>query len=208
MVGIAVVVVLYAVFVTTQILAYKSASTKHVVSAQEFESLRPTQGFYRVEGGRMAWERVEGGTFFVGGTVIRKATYRSYLPFMDLKTDNLILLIEMIGDDANPVSLHENVLPPGAVPAAETVEGTLYSSDEMDADVLQDFATRHFPIPPGTPVLRLFDMPTNKGMIHRIEIATVVMLLIVVAPFISIFMSGGGKPKKRRPEKYAPSWRR
>jgi hypothetical protein len=208
--GIALVVVLYAVFVVTQLLGYKALSTKHVVTAEEFESTRPTRGYYRVTGGRMGYERTEGGTYFIGGTVMRTASYRAYIPFMDMKTNNLILLVEIIGDDANPKIFHEKILEPGTKPTAEDVEGTLYPSEDLDAGVQSDFASRNYPIPPGTPVLRMFDGPDKGPVYKRIALATVLMLLLVAAPFISMFLSGGlggGKPKKRRPDKFVPSWR-
>jgi hypothetical protein len=158
----------------------------------------------------MGYERTEGGTYFVGGTVMRTASYRAYIPFMDMNTDKLILLIEIIGDDANPKIYHEKILEPGTKPTAEDVEGTLYPSDELDASVLQDFASRNFAIPPGTPVIRMFDAPTSGPMVKRIALATVVLLLVMASPFIGMFLSGGfggGKPKKRQPDKFVPSWR-
>ena len=193
----------WIVFLVTQLSAYSAISRLNRMNAEQIAEIQPTQGYYEVSGGRMAYEWTVGDSYTTGSITARSTEFISYVPYeIPGQPNKLAMLVRLSGEGASPDVLYKL----WKDKSLSTWTGTMRPLTDADPKVLAQFADKHrYAVPPGTPILVAYDNPNPTALRNRIILATVIALLVSAIPFAAIYLKP--KPKKRRPSN-VPTWRK
>lgn len=197
------VLLVWLIYLFSQIYAFSAVSTLHHATAEQIAAIGPTEGYYEVSGGRMAYEWTVGDSYTSGSITNRTTEFISYVPFeIPGNPNRLVMLVQMSGEGASPDVLYKLYKDK----SLSTWRGTMHPLSIADPKVIAQFADRHrYNVPPETPVLVAYDNPDPAAMRNRIIVATVLALLVSAVPFAVMFLKP--KPKRRRPSN-VPTWRK
>lgn len=194
--GMGLVAVLWLTYVVLQFSQFSRLSQPHTATVEQIGRDRPQEGYYTVTGGRIAYEWTEGGDAFEGSTMRPTATFVSYVPYTVLATKQMVMLIRLSDQASSQKDLEQLARLPGP----SDVQGTFTTLDTVEPELLKKFASDRYPIPAGTPVFLMYDVPTPGRRNRNILFATILAAALIGGPFAYAFFTEPRKPRKKKPQ--------
>lgn len=204
-IGIAAVIfAAWLIFTLSQLSTFHALQKLQIVSIQQFQSQRPTFGWFQMNDGRLAYEWAEDGKRELTD---EGAIYHTYVPYKDPKTKNTVALVELSGQGESAVELRPLGFTGKVV--LEQVQGLAYPYSAIEPAVIEQFRSDQGTIPDGTPLIRMGDaaIDPEPTILH----SGLAALILMAIPFGIAFLINRPKPTLRPRDdyqRYKPTWRK